>query len=260
MFGSKAIVAVALIFLSQQIDCLRNNARQPQALPNFPQACPERFTCQKGVLLYRCYCESLKKDLYCSQSLGEIVQCPKEVQNGETPAVKNDTSADTKAEANREGKIQFGGNGGNGGNNNQNQASRPGYFAGGAEGGHGHFNPNPEFNPVGSFGNNNYQDNFNQRPTTRTTTTRTTRYPDRNNGESGSSNRFKAPQEKCSKPIVLVVLLIFVAVIAAALIVALVVVVRKYKQALHQIIHMNELYSSVGLEKKNTNTLGKLAK
>jgi hypothetical protein len=108
-------------------------------------------------------------------------------------------------------------------------------------------NYNHNHNYLGTYDQMNSNGQFNPRRTTRRPPTEK---PGANGYASGSQGR--PPSGACKKPVGLIVVIVLLAIAVAVLTVVLVVFLRKYKLALQQIIHMNEIYSAVGLEKNKT--------
>lgn len=128
------------------------------------------------------------------------------------------------------------------------------------------YHPDPNF-PVGEaedadhemkYGHDNhyYLNTYDQmnsngqfRPGRRTTPRPPTAKPGSNNVFGSGSQVRPPPAGGCKKPVGLIVVIVLLGIAVAVLAGVLVVFLRKYKQALQQIIHMNEIYSAVGLEK-----------
>jgi len=91
--------------------------------------------------------------------------------------------------------------------------------------------------------NSNGQFNSNRQPTARPYNPKVTGRP--NSGALGSNNT-------CKKPVPLIVVIVLLAIAVAVLGGVLFVITRRYKQALQQVIHMNELYSAKGIDKNKT--------
>lgn len=96
--------------------------------------------------------------------------------------------------------------------------------------------------------NSNGQFSGGRRTTPRTPTAR----PGSNGYGYNSGSQVRPPSGACKKPVGLIVVIVLLAVAVAVLAGVLFVYLRKYKQALQQIIHMNEIYSAVGLENNKT--------
>ncbi|XP_059476214.1 probable serine/threonine-protein kinase DDB_G0272254 isoform X2 [Neocloeon triangulifer] len=209
------------------------------------EECPfsNEIPCPAGLTNWSCFCKTLEPEkgrlIFRNCNGGETKSCPPPINPG------------SATQPSRESKIQ------SSGSHNRPPSNFP--PQGGANNGDDHFNNN---NWNGNSNLNNNWDNGN--PET---------FPGTDNrpfsgGHQGGGHfnpslpqigksttpppRVKLPASSCPKPVGLIVGLIFLGVIALALLVALLVVVRKYKQALQQVIQMNELYSVMGLDKSKT--------